>query len=48
MMIFFYGEGVKKGLTALVALDHDVFDGQQATLPRGYDFKHNLRKREDS
>ena len=46
-MIFFYGEG-KKGLTALVALDHDVFDGQQAALPRGYSFKHNLRRREET
>lgn len=33
----------KNGLTALVALDHNVFDGQQATLPWRYDFKYNLR-----
>lgn len=35
-------------LTALVALDHDVFDGQQATLPWGYGFKHNLRRRKET
>lgn len=38
----------KKGLTALVALDHDVFDGQQTTLPGGYSFKHNLRRRRET
>lgn len=38
----------KKGLTALVALDHNVFDGQQTSLPWGYGFKHNLRKRKES
>lgn len=42
----FTAAGKTTGLTALVALDHDVFDGQQAALPRGYDFKHNLGRRE--
>lgn len=31
-----------------MALDHNVFDGQQATLPWGYGFKHNLRRREET
>lgn len=31
-----------------MALDHDVFNGQQATLPRGYGFKHNLRRRKET
>lgn len=35
LMISFMVTGGKEktGLTALVALDHDVFDSQQATLP---------------
>ena len=38
---------VEEGLTALVALDGDIFDGQHTPLPRGNHFKHNLKEEEE-
>lgn len=34
------------GLTALMALEDDVLDGQQAALPGGHHFKDDLRRKE--
>lgn len=42
-------EGVfttETGLTALMALEDDVLDGQQAALPGGHRFKDDLRRKE--